>query len=460
MPRDRAAGRPGRVVSRYDVIVIGAGPAGLAAATAASAAGRDVLLLDSAPAPGGQYWRHRPGDDGRHHRDWTVFQKLLGGLTRVDYQPGTQVWFIQPGFTVHAPDRSFDGARIVLATGAYDRAIPFPGWDLPGVVTPGAAQALLKGQGVAMGRRVVVAGTGPFLLPVAVGLAESGVRVAGVFEANDPMRYGRHPSALRKLGEALGYAARFARHRIPYRTRHPVVAAHGPDRVEAVTVGSREIACDVLAVGYGFTPQLELALTLGCATTLDSDGSIVVQEVEQRTSIPDVFVAGEVTGVGGAQLALVEGRLAGLAAAGLSAPKALLRRRAALRRFASGLAAVHGVPAAMLGRPASSGPEAGSGLAAGCPDETVVCRCEAVTAGAIRTAVADLGVVDARGTKLMARPGMGWCQGRVCGYATAHLTTAALGRPVTAADLLAFAHRPIASPVTLGDLASGLPPAK
>ncbi|HEX6683399.1 MAG TPA: NAD(P)/FAD-dependent oxidoreductase [Candidatus Limnocylindrales bacterium] len=412
-------------MKRFDVIVIGAGPAGLSAAVAASEAGRGVLLLDAAARPGGQFWRHGLGSMP------PALRRLMARMGRVDYRPGSPVWFVEAGFGVHTPDSSFAGERLVLATGAYDRVLPFPGWDLPGVVTAGGAQAMLKGQGVAVGQRVVVAGAGPFLLPVAAGLAGAGVKVAGVFEAGQPLRYLRHGGVWSKAAEALGFGLSLLRHRIPYRTGSLVTAAHGDGRVEAVTVGGRRVECDTLAVGYGFTPQIELAVALGCETTMDSDGSLVVSG-----TVPGVFVAGEITGVGGAALAQIEGALAGLAAAGHPAPPRLLRRREALRRFASAMADIHRVPE----------PD--------CADDVVVCRCEGVTAGTIRSAVSTLGVVDTRGTKLMARPGMGWCQGRVCGYATACLTARTLGRPVTAADLATFAHRPIAQPITLADLST------
>jgi NADPH-dependent 2,4-dienoyl-CoA reductase/sulfur reductase-like enzyme len=410
-------------VNRFDVIVVGAGPAGLCAAAAASGEGRSVLLLDSAPRPGGQFWRHRPGSEP------PALQRLLKRLRSVDYRPESPVWFVEPGFGVHTPAQSFTAERLVLATGAYDRVIPFPGWDLPGVVTAGGAQALLKGHGVAIGRRVVVAGAGPFLLPVAVGLARAGVCVAGVFEAGRPSRYLRHTGALAKSLEALGYGASFLRHRIPYHTGQFVSEAHGSGRVEAVTAGGRTVECDALAIGYGFTPQVELAVALGCETALDSDGSLVVSR-----SVPGLFVAGEITGVGGAVLAMVEGTLAGLAAADRPQPNHLLRKQESLRRFASAMASIHPVPPLSL------------------PDDLVVCRCEGVTAGAIRAAIGESGAVDTRGVKLMCRPGMGWCQGRVCGFATARLTAAELRRDVIAADLATFAHRPIAQPVTLAEV--------
>ena len=423
-----------------DVAVLGAGPAGLAAAAAAHRAGARVTVIDAAPRPGGQFWRHRPGE--------------AGPRTPVDFRPNHAIWHVErtdDGFTTHTTDGEIRSRTVIVATGAFDRQIPFPGWTLPGVYTAGGAQALLKGHGVVVGRRVVVAGTGPFLLPVATGLAAAGARVLGVFEAGSPLGFARHPVAVlrntAKLAEGAGYLRALRRHRIPLHTRQTVVAAHGTDQVEAVTVAtldrdwriraSREIECDAVAVGYGFTPQLEIPLQLGCATHLDLDGSLVATaDHEQRASVPGVYLAGEVCGVGGAQLSLVEGELAGLVAAGATPPKALLRRRSAHRAFAEAMHRTYPVP---------------PGWPAWLHDDTLVCRCEEVPVREIRRVIDDLGATEPRAVKLLARPGMGLCQGRVCGYATACLT--ARDRPVTADDLRGLAARPIAQPVSLGTLA-------
>jgi len=317
-------------------------------------------------------------------------------------------------------------------------------------------------------------GPGRFLLPVAVGLAEAGVRVVGVFEAGDPRAYLSRPRALTaaagKLGEAAGYAAALARHRVPYNLRHAVVAANGDadsglggasvaavssvdvarlDAAGQVVVGTRRrIACDAVAVGYGFTANLELALLLGCATRVGADGGLALVVGEDgRTTVPGVYAAGEVTGVGGAALAVVEGEIAGSAVVGDAAlsPRDLAaarRKRDRLRAFADAMHAAHAVP---TGWPSWID-----------DDDTLVCRCEEVSAAAIRAAVTDLGASDARSVKALARPGMGWCQGRVCGYAAAALTARHCDRPMTRDDLLAYAHRPFATPVRLGDLAGDL----
>ncbi|GAA1789150.1 NAD(P)/FAD-dependent oxidoreductase [Luedemannella flava] len=451
-----AMGAPSRggVDVRVDVAVVGAGPAGLAAAGAALAAGRTVALVDAGSRPGGQFWRH---PEGRPPAD-RAYQELVGAIDdgRLTRLVDAAVWFAEAGddgFRLHTAKGVVTAARVVIATGAYDRVVPFPGWDLPGVVTAGGAQALIKGSGVAVGRRVVVAGAGPFLLSVAAGLVKAGADVPVVVEAGDPRRYAARPGALLaapgKLIEAARYAATFAARRVRYRTRHAVTAAHGTDAVEAVTIsaldrdgnpvagGERRVACDAVAVSYGFVPQLELALALGCGTRVDVDGNLVLAvDDRQRTTVDGVYAAGEVTGVGGWALAVAEGRLAGASAAGAPAPARTPVAR--LRRFAAAMHRAHRVP---------------GGWPRWVSDATLVCRCEEVTAGAVRAAVTELGATDARAVKLFARPGMGWCQGRMCGYATACLTAVACERPTTMADLAAFAHRPVAQPVTLGELA-------
>ncbi|MGK5740308.1 NAD(P)/FAD-dependent oxidoreductase [Micromonospora sp. URMC 103] len=476
---------------RPDVVVVGAGPAGLAAAVEAAGAGLAVVLVDTATQPGGQFWRHydrahaRPDDRAGHH-GWRVFTRLRDRLDalraerRISYLPGRQVWLATREatgtFTLrttaatspaaagspHDPHQTLSAPALVLCPGGYDRQLPVPGWDLPGVLTAGGAQALLKGHRTPAGRRAVVAGTGPFLLPVATGLARAGVTVAAVVEANRTRGWLRDPagalSAPGKGFEALGYAALMARHRIPYRTGTMVREILGTDRVEAVRVArvdrdgrptgpDEEIAADVVALGWGFTPSLELPLMLGVATGKDTDGSLVVAvDDSQRSSVEGLYVAGEATGVGGAALALHEGRLAALslaAARGRTAdPAAIGRLRNAVRRgrrFATAMHRTYPLPPAW--------PEWLS-------ETTLVCRCEEVSYGDLRRAHDDLGAEDARTLKMLARPGMGWCQGRVCGLATAEIAAHLSGRETTPDDLRPLATRSLAVPVPLGELAA------
>ncbi|HYO32403.1 MAG TPA: NAD(P)/FAD-dependent oxidoreductase [Nocardioidaceae bacterium] len=458
----------------FSVVIVGAGPAGLAAATEAAGHGAKVALVDAGTQPGGQYWR-RPNEassaagklDYLHH-DLTSYTTLVDKLSEhrksgaVTYLPQHDAWTVEgtdAGFVVHLVDRSrrpekrvsVTGRRLVVATGAYDRQIPFPGWDLPGVMTAGGAQALLKGHGVRAGERVLVAGTGPFLLPVAAGLAEAGAHVVGVHEANSPLRWIRHSPAvaknLGKLGEGVGYARSLARHRVPVRTRSMLVSVEGSGQVESATVArldgrgtpipgsSTRVPVDTVAVGWGFTPQLELLVMLGCETDVDIDGSVICTvDGRQETTVPGVFTAGETCGVGGAALSLAEGTIAGIAAAGgaVAASAKVVRQRSKLRSFAAAMHLAHPVPGCWVDM---------------IEDHTVICRCEEVNGAELRAAVDDLGAADARSAKLLVRPGMGWCQGRVCGFATACLTAAWTATPYSPGTT---ARRPIATPVRLG----------
>jgi thioredoxin reductase len=408
------------------------------------------VVVDLAARAGGQFYRH-PADGrpapGQH--GWPTFARLR---SRVSVLSGRSVYVVEPGppFVLHGAGVVADA--VVIATGAQDRLVPFPGWTLPGVLTAGGAQALWKGSRVLPGKRIVVAGTGPFLLPVAAGLARGGARVAGVFEANHPWGFRRFPGVVAggagKVAEAAGYLGTLARYGVPVRNRHVVLAAHGVDAVTSVTVGrvdsgwrlvsgsERQVGCDTLAVGFGFVPRVDLGVSLGCATRLSDDGTVALGvDYQQRTSVPGVFAAGEVTGVGGVGLSLVEGALAGFAVTGMRAPVSLLRQRRRQAAFARALAAVYPVRDGWL--------DFLSG-------DTLMCRCEEVEYDAVRAAV-DLGARDARAVKLLTRAGMGWCQGQVCGAAVACAVGSLTGGD---ADLMGMTRRMLAQPVRLGDLAS------
>ncbi|MEU5155840.1 FAD/NAD(P)-binding oxidoreductase [Glycomyces sp. NPDC021274] len=463
------------------IVVIGAGPAGMAAANAAALHGVEVVLIDAGAKLGGQYHRQDAVASGDRFAPSAlssdVSQAASAKLARrrfvlapnVEHVANAAVWAIEPvdgGHRVHLRvgpadgldriGRAVEARALVLATGAYDRALPFPGWDLPGVFTAGAAQALAKGQGVAVGDRVVVSGTGPFLLPVAASLIGAGARIVEVAEANAAVTgwlsrpfKAQATGALAgwsKTGELARYAGMLARHRVPYRSRTAVIEAHGSECVESVTVArldalwnpvpgsERRLEADAVAVGFGFTPQLELALAARC---LVEDGFVVV-DAAQGTSAPGVFAAGELTGIGGADLAASEGAVAGAAAAkyvgaAVEPPVRAMARVRSGRRFAAALNAAYPV------RPGWQG---------WLRDDTIVCRCEEVTRASLYRAVDERDVGAVRALKLVSGAGLGLCQGRVCGQNVAELADV---------DPAGFAKRPIASPIRLSELAEEEP---
>jgi len=457
-----------RDATERDVVVVGAGAAGMSAAYAAARAGCTVTIIDANPVAGGQY--HRRRIDAATYRprgcdDEAVWRRIhiesattVYAVEIIDH--GTQRIF---GVRTRGDDRHrgdvalVRARRLIIATGAYDRPLPVPGWDLPGVMTGGGAQALIKGSGVLPGNRVVVAGTGPFLLAVAHAILEAGGSVAAVVEANDPVALRRHRSALTNVGKA-GELARFVtsltRHRVPYLRRHRVTRVHGETTVTGVTLArvdaswraksgtDRFVEADTLTLGYGFTAQTDLPAQLGCTLQVGADeGLAVTVDDDQATSITGVYAAGESTGVGGVDLAGVEGLLAGAAVArSLGHPSplrdepALRRSRDRMRAFADALATAFPLR---------------SGWQDDLEDDTVVCRCEEVSAGRIRNAITELGARDARTVKLLTRAGMGWCQGRVCSLAVDRLCP----RSATLDGQSRAAVRPVVVPVPLAALA-------
>ncbi len=377
-----------------DVVVVGGGPAGIAAAVHAAEAGARTVLVDEQPQPGGQVWRGQPPAA----RAWLERlagsgATVLGRASVVDAKAPRELLVDHEGRPLRLA-----GGRLVLATGARELFLPFPGWTLPGVLGVGGAQALLKAGARFAGLRVVVAGSGPLLPAVAAALKRAGARIVGIAEQAPLVRLVAFGAGLwrepGKLAEGLGYAATLAG--VPLRPGAWVREALGGDALERVraTDGRREWtwACDVLACGFGLVPNLELPRLLGC----ELEGDALVTDASQQTSVPGVFAAGELGGIAGVERALTTGTIAGLAAAGRPVPDALLERRDLENGFA-----------ARLGRAFALRGELSS-LAR--PD-TIVCRCEDVALGRLAAATSP------REAKLHTRAGMGPCQGRVCGPA-------------------------------------------
>jgi len=396
----------------FDIVVVGSGPAGLAAATAAAALGKRVAVLDDNPKPGGQIWRAGIHPD-RHPdpakaRTIAAFSasgaELFSGHQIVNASgPGIVDAWVESTKTLE----SFTCDKLIFATGARERFLPFPGWTLPGVFGAGGLQALVRSGYNVRGKRIVVAGTGPLLLAVAAHLKEDGATIVTIAEQSSISRLTpflgsllTHPKKLRQ-----GVRLRASLLGSPYRTGCWPVAVEGHREVTAVRLsnGARTWTepCDLLACGFHLVPNLEVAMLLGC--NIGADG--VTVDENQQTSVPHVYCAGEPTGVAGVDAARLQGEVAGLAAAGDTQNAGrLYRRRNAEATFGKA-----------MNRAFALRPEV---LSLAQPD-TIVCRCEDVRYRDLDAQRSEHSAwTDA---KLQTRCGMGPCQGRICGPAIEQL---------------------------------------
>lgn len=383
-----------------DVVIVGAGPGGLAAAAAASSTGARTLLVDEGDLVGGQIWRaacgkSHPCAEQLLARAEAEKLEVVSGASVVAAPGADRLVAVSPGGGVV----TIRWRSLILATGARELFLPCPGWTMPGVVGAGGLQALVKGGLDVAGRRIVVAGSGPLLLAVAAFLAEHDADVVLVAEQASQARVLRFAAGLlvRPATIAMATAYRLRSAPTPYLMGTWVREAHGGETLRAVdlTDGSRiwREPCDLLAIGYGLVPNTELPRLLGCAT---QDGAVVV-DAFLRTSQERIWAVGEAVGIGGEECALIEGEMAGLDAAGRHREANALRQvRAEARRWAGRMAEAFRLREELmrLSRP-----------------DTIVCRCEDVRVGEL------CGHTDFRSAKLLTRCGMGPCQGRICGAA-------------------------------------------
>jgi thioredoxin reductase len=422
-----------------DVGIVGAGPAGMAAAAELAAAGLSVVVLDEGHRAGGQIFRQLPlGAHGKaiaeppsHHHGHTLLAAF--GLSKVELRSGAVVWDAKPGrlwFEHEGRSCLLRCQRIVLAPGAYDRCIPFPGWTLPGVLTAGALQVMVRGFGIVPGKRAIVAGSGPLLLPTVTALLSAGVQVVAALEASTRWRTLRAiPGVLgngARLKEAFWYGRQLLRAGVRLRFGWTIFGCEGDGRVQRATIGKvdangrprRETAetheVDVVGAGFGLVPSIELGLLLGCASRFDQNrgGHVLQLDGSQRTTTPGVFGAGEIGGIGGAEVAIAEGELAAAAIVhelrGTPVPAAVQRKAQRERRAADAmLRAFAPLP----------------GLYELAQPDTIVCRCEDVPLQRARAA-AGLHGTSLRAIKVGCRAGMGPCQARICGPSLQALATA------------------------------------
>lgn len=445
-----------------DVGIVGAGPAGMAAANVCAAAGLSVVVLDEGQRAGGQIFRQLPpgasaaalAQPPSHHQGHALLAAFAAPA--IALRSGAVVWDARPGrlwFEQDGASRLLRCDRIVLAPGAYDRCVPFPGWTLPGVLTAGALQVMVRGFGVVPGRRALVAGSGPLLLPTVTALLSAGVQVVAAVEASSRWRALRAlPGVLgsgARLREALWYARQLWRAGVRLQWGWTIVRCEGEGRVQRAVIAmvdgngrpqpgsERSFDVDVVGTGFGLVPSIELGLHLGCASAWHGarGGHCLVVDQQQETSVQGVFAAGEICGIGGAQVAAAEGEVAGHAVVaslrGGSVPAAAVRRARRERRGADAMLRAFGPLPGLVGlaRP-----------------DTVVCRCEDVTLATARAAAALHGD-SLRAIKVGCRAGMGPCQARICGPSLQALAsgdgTRAMDLPVVQVPLKAVRTRTI-----------------
>jgi NADPH-dependent 2,4-dienoyl-CoA reductase/sulfur reductase-like enzyme len=455
------------IKSQYDLAVVGAGPAGLAAATVAARLGLDTVLFDEQPAPGGQIYRaitETPvsersvlGEDYWHGAELVEPFRQSGA----QYVAGAAVWSLsrerEIGISVNGAARLIQASHIILATGALERPFPIPGWTLPGVMTCGAAQILLKSSGLTAKGRIVLAGTGPLLWLIAAQYLRAGVEIAALLDTTPS---GNWTAALPHLPGFLlsPYAAkglqllREVKRRVKVVRGVMAMAARGGDRVEGVAYrvfGDSEtrLPVDALLLHQGVAPNINLANSIGCAHRWDATQLCFVPDVDAwgMSTVPGVAIAGDGAGIAGALAAEHRGRLAALDAAHR------LGKIDEQRRDQDGAAPIANLAKARRGRrfldllyrpsPAFRVPEG----------DTLVCRCEEVTARQVLDAVA-LGCQGPNQLKSFLRCGMGPCQGRLCGLTVTELIAQARGVPP--GEVGYYRLRPPVKPITLAELAS------
>ncbi len=448
-----------------ELAVVGAGPAGLAAAAEAVDLGLDVTLVDAFALPGGQYYKQTllgvPGEpvapDG-HAR--LLLAAVEGDAVRL--LSGTSVWGLFPeggGYLLclYGPPgtpRRLGARTVILAPGAYDRPVPFPGWTLPGVMTAGAALTLVKHQHVLPGRRVLLSGSGPLQWVLARHLLEAGAELAAVLDANPfPWRGWRHAAAVwgqwARLREGWDSLRAMQKAGVGVRWGQCVWRADGEGQVERAVIGpvggppAEMLVVDTICLGHGFTPAVQLSRLAGCEHCYQPArrAYVPVRDEWLQTTLAGLFVAGDAAGIGGKDVARLEGRLAAQGAAralgrGSAAGQAARLRRQLehQQRFAGTLDALFPLSAHL-----------GDLLT----DDTVLCRCEETTVSEVRRAVAE-GATTLSAVRTLTRAGMGRCQGRMCGSPVAELVARELSRPVEAVGQVT--PRPPVVPIPLDGL--------
>ncbi len=465
-----------------EFVIIGGGPGGIAAAIASARAGVKVTLLDENERLGGQIYRQlekgfKVTDSNLLGIDYVKGLELLGQFSalgdKIRYLNNATVWGIFKERTLAFAHEGASSAlrfkKLLLATGAYDRPVPFPGWTLPGVFTAGGAQNLVKTQRVLPGAKILLAGTGPLQLVLANQILNAGGKIAAILEAGTISKYWLEGLAgiwgnWDYLNQGWRYLRSIQKAGVPLLRRHAILEARGDGQLEEALIAKldknwrprpntmRTVKVDTICLGYGLVPSIELTLLAECEHQYDLGlgGFIPVRSDNMETTVPGIYAVGDGAGVAGSKIAIEEGRIAGVSvardlgcisdgAAGMLI-KNFQKCLAKLNRFRKVLDKIS-VPRA--------------GLYELAKDDTVICRCEEVTLKEIRAAMTD-GLTQAKDIKRMTRMGMGSCQGRMCGPTLIEIIRHHQPN-ASFQELGSLLPRPTIKPIALGVLASSKP---
>lgn len=460
-----------------DILILGAGPAGMSAAIEAVRAGASVTVLDENPKPGGQIYRQfHDGFQVRHPKglgpDYARGRALIESFNAIagsiESFHEALVWGIFEGREAacfhEGNSFSIRFKKLIITAGAYDRPVAFPGWTLPGVFTAGGAQRLVKNQRVLPGERILLAGTGPLQLALASQIVKAGGTVAAMVEAGTVEDW---PGLIRGMlgqweliGDACRYLFTVGKARIPILRRHMIVEARGGGRVEEAVVAEidgqwrpkpgteRVFKVDTVCSGYGFIPSAEMTLLAGCkhAYTPRLGGWVPVRTPDMRTSNADIYAAGDCTGVAGSKVALLEGRIAGISAATALGRYTEADAEKRIRESREAMASLNRLRA-VLDEISAPRP----GLYELARDDTVLCRCMEITLGDLKRYMREYSG-DINEVKRMTTAGMGPCQGRICGQIIQEIVAREKGLPPDGTRFLS--PRPPIKSVPLAALAA------
>ena len=468
------------MIVSYELAVIGAGPAGMKAAITAAQDGVSTVVIDSFFQAGGQYFMQAPieykplGQTQTEKTGKELIQRFSSSPLTIF--KSTLTWGIfkeenEENWLValygDSETNFIRSKNIILATGAYDTPIAFPGWTLPGVITCGAALILLKSHRIAPGTRAIVTGTGPLLLSVSAHLLEAGVNVLAICESNHilPKGIGHAPTMLshmHRLKEGAKYMSVILRNKAPYKTGWSINRAEGNDHVEKVCISKVdkngepvlasqvELQVDLVVSGYSLTPNTGLARMIGCELVYQAEkgGWVPNRNEKMQSSIPGIFIVGDGAGIGGAENAEIEGQIAGNEIALKTGHISIQTAQERYHELQPGLRNQK-----RFGKLYSDLFTPQPGLISLADDDTILCRCEEVTLGEVKKAVA-MGAKTIGEVKMITRSGMGNCQGRMCEHSITSAIVNALSTELATFKTVGFnSIRPPLHPLPVNFLA-------